>query len=1241
MLSINDITSEELCLRCEEEGNPYVRQLQDIGYEIQSLLDKGEAIDDELYVHLVTTKIRSVFHDRMPVKAPLDSAIQAEAVVTVAPQGAASGWPSENVAGEATVVADEEPPDNAATGDDPAAEGLEDLACPPELSEAVAEQDLADTTEFPPSGAEGSSRNFETCGWVLVGFPETSQRLQLLERFLSGWVAPSATPTPEAEVKKAEASLMLPRPYEEPPPFALVPGGYDMHIRLVVSNDEIIRRAVGRRLDPMTSLMYHLEDSPPCTKNQIIYERLVPVDDLTNSMGSLTNRMHAFDVAQPEVEGILSYFGPDPDAPRLRDINAEVSTEAVHDTVEEQVAMLLEQKRVAHAKMIEEEQAAAEAAAAAGDATPESTAETGAGIAEAAEGGADAKEEPSAEAAEAANGGSKEGAERADEVQIELVKMTDLPKKVQDLEDKVFRLLLQEWEELQDNYTKSIRQLFRWHRLHLSDFRRGIHGMQHRFLQFVNRVDDKQALVDGFVFRFNAFSEEYPDMRKDPLTKDELHQQADDLHEQLQQKVNARKDENMTELENITTCRWTESHIQVLAAQIQHAVRLEAQRYHAACQLLADFYHGAIGAGLPEIREPCPKIEALSPDENGIADTSRLRQLIPASEEAGTTARWEFPFVEDLMTQAQAGLFRPCEWCVPATYEKKEEVPDPKGKAKAKGKAAPAKGKDAVAEPPEKPAETPALFIDMQQALLAERVRYQYRLLVIKDWSERRLLEATETSDKLFVQLRDWVLLRRKKELDSCLDLTDVIKEHIESEDLIKAKLTLVGAHLHRHPNIHLQAEYVPEDPPPLESAVPYRFSIVQLDHLLEVVTGAARALRPGSLTVPVPSLMAVMQKLVQAPGAESSTVEQLHVPLNWRPCDVERLQCLCAILDQPPRVGTVDCIEFLLHMGLMHSPLGWPSLQTLLEVRKIIESEMPHGCSWPDFYVTEDVLAGIPLFADATGLEAELATKFPWDTATAPALFDRSREQMRWILEVFRNFQAPLRQSQAYELELAWYEHQVRSKDEVKIITKLLDDGLSGQSTPITPQVDLPSADVVPDSPAGTSEGDVLPEKVQGPPQPPRTPRNLPRPPAQGGVSVRQFLTFFCLGSSVEEGLTRSVSVLGPSPGASATTPISAVDLHAALLQLGARSTPPSLEGDGRPRHPSLAMFCEDFGLDNTQGDATMSVKDLCGHPQAARMFARYGFARRLCRAEVEKLFPKNLPAGTKITPNQRALAS
>lgn len=303
-----------------------------------------------------------------------------------------------------------------------------------------------------------------------------------------------------------------------------------------------------------------------------------------------------------------------------------------------------------------------------------------------------------------------------------------------------------------------------------------------------------------------------------------------------------------------------------------------------------------------------------------------------------------------------------------------------------------------------------------------------------------------------------------------------------------------------------------------------------------------------------------------------------------------------------------------------------------------MLENEVPAGSSWPDFYITEETLASLPLFHDPKGLEADLSAKFPWQTASRPAPFDRCREQMRWLVEVFRQFQAPLRQQQAYELEVQWWDNQMRIKDEDKVCTKLLDDAVSGNSTPIA-QVAQPvgvDAASLTHSPAGTSE-DAAPLPPPGPPPRPTTPKGLPAPPAKGAVSVRQLLTYFCLGTSLEDGLNRALAVMGPS-GCNNTTPVPMAELHTVLLQFGARPTPPSFQGDGQPRLPSLDGFCKEIGIDSgRERDAAMTLKSFLANAQAQKLCIRLGLRQRHCRAEVEKLFPKNLQPGAKILQSQR----
>ena len=69
------------------------------------------------------------------------------------------------------------------------------------------------------------------------------------------------------------------------------------------------------------------------------------------------------------------------------------------------------------------------------------------------------------------------------------------------IEDEVFKLLMEEWTDLQGNFVSSLQQLFNWHRCHLADFRGGLFGMKTRFAEFLQRTDGKQDMVDDFASR--------------------------------------------------------------------------------------------------------------------------------------------------------------------------------------------------------------------------------------------------------------------------------------------------------------------------------------------------------------------------------------------------------------------------------------------------------------------------------------------------------------------------------------------------------------------------------------------------------------------------------------------------------------------------------------------------------------------------------------------------------------------
>lgn len=309
-----------------------------------------------------------------------------------------------------------------------------------------------------------------------------------------------------------------------------------------------------------------------------------------------------------------------------------------------------------------------------------------------------------------------------------------------------------------------------------------------------------------------------------------------------------------------------------------------------------------------------------------------------------------------------------------------------------------------------------------------------------------------------------------------------------------------------------------------------------------------------------------------------------------------------------------------------MHSPLGWPSLETLLQVRRFLEPHAPAGAAWPDFWISPDELAQSPLFSDPSGTEAAFAEKFRPSTASAPAAFDRSQEQLLWVGRVLQRFVAPLRQWQAWELEASWHDYQVRTTEEAERCAEMLDDGKTSSSNSPRPPIDAAMTPLLtptpqPDTPAlGSISLDQSLDAGTPQPLPPRpvAPTGLPKPPAVGAVNVRQLLTYLCQGSAPEDGITRSLAVLCAGDGKT----VAPVDFHTVLLQIGARSTPATTEGDGRPCQPALKQLCEELELSTT---SAVNTSDLLRNQSLKRWLARTNIDRRHCRAEVEKLFVKN----------------
>lgn len=264
----------------EEELNAE-EDFRQCGERIQQCLFEGQEIPDELYVSLYVAKLRMTYEyrDRANLRSGVVDNAKRELDLTRAVA---------NLTEELTQMRD---PDNKTKKKK-------------KRTEEVVERELQDAK----AELEGI-QNVERNGWILVDFPTTFGQAMLLEKALSGYQIPQDLEPTQREQESEEARLLV-KPTERPaPPKTLIASGIDAVIWFDCSRDECLRRALGRRIDSQSNIIYHIQDNPPSIEKSPLCEIIEPIDDESESMSCLVDRWVAFDQTRSGLEKWLSQFG--------------------------------------------------------------------------------------------------------------------------------------------------------------------------------------------------------------------------------------------------------------------------------------------------------------------------------------------------------------------------------------------------------------------------------------------------------------------------------------------------------------------------------------------------------------------------------------------------------------------------------------------------------------------------------------------------------------------------------------------------------------------------------------------------------------------------------------------------------------------------------------------------------------------------------------------------------------------
>ena len=122
----------------------------------------------------------------------------------------------------------------------------------------------------------------------------------------------------------------------------------------------------------------------------------------------------------------------------------------------------------------------------------------------------------------------------------------------------------------------------------------------------------------------------------------------------------------------------------------------------------------------------------------------------------------------------------------------------------------------------------------MKKALSNEKAKYKYKITLLKYWGINCLKNMRRISLTVYNKLEDWIILAIKAENEALEQLTNMLKENIESEQKIKYELALDTFDVIVNMDVQNYIESPPKPMPAKEVIDHDKFNIVQLRILME-----------------------------------------------------------------------------------------------------------------------------------------------------------------------------------------------------------------------------------------------------------------------------------------------------------------------------------------------------------------------------------------------------------------------
>jgi adenylate kinase family enzyme len=678
-------------------------------------------------------------------------------------------------------------------------------------------------------------------GFILLDFPKTAYQAKILEKKITGYTTELEKVEAENIKIKYHLTSLCDSSNKIPPKKNLTESGFNLMIYLEGNPKECLRRSQNRKLDPLTGIIYHMEDNPFPSEDRKITERLINCDNFTPKLPEILENIRKHNLEISGIFDFLSRFGIE--KINLKTLNKlKIYQRSEHNMDYKQQISTLNKDlnnlitKIVKLNVLKENEFLSKQynlmnSDRGNHFGNNNNNQNNINVIPSVKSSmiSDSQNEIIMEVTQSENKSMsvKDKENASDSISINREKIsylgtemnvnikankiindgTDIYCKVQNLDEDDFNRynkklneakkklnntiideIYTKWNKTSENYRCNLYTIFKKIKNQKESLLTNYSRLQDMFIDFLKRPSEKNVELNKFIAKYNKFLDEYPDLGYDNIFKYEFKQDLKDISDRIWEHIEFRKIEAIEERKKIISIGFIDKEMHRFYINVEKLFFCEAKKFEISLSIIRQFYSTLDSKSFIELssfkaeiilKEELDTITSLNNMKNINKDEIELRiSFLKLDKLFRNSIRMIILYDEYLKLQENKSKLTNNNISLDVSNIKKSFN---------------YKAKKTIQETTflEDKKEIFIYEEELKNAIKAEKDKFKYRVIFIKNWAKNVLLNMKKVSNLVYENLDAWIIKSIKAENDSMNNLLSYFETSIENVQKVKLDMEL------------------------------------------------------------------------------------------------------------------------------------------------------------------------------------------------------------------------------------------------------------------------------------------------------------------------------------------------------------------------------------------------------------------------------------------------------------------